>query len=644
MGVDQNKLSNNILLTCILIVAAWLRLYHLSYASYDYDEITTLFRLQYPTLGEAINKGVMLNDVHPAGMAVFLYYWTKIFDESPFATKLPFVLFGVASVYYTYKIGKDWFNPTVGLVCALFIATLQDTIHHSQEIRQYSSGLFFCLAIVYYWSKVIFHPETRFKLNISLYILFSALCAYDHYFSLFFAGIVGITGLFFIGRTHILYYIGAGIAICILFIPHVHILLYQFKTNSGGVEWIGKPKSDFIVEYLKYIFHFSTYIYVTVSFLFIGGVISYFLARKTPDKFYFISWLWFLVPFLVAYFYSIYVNPVLEPRVLYFSLPFLLFALVGLLPDSSIKPKATLLTVICILNVTTLVYGRKYYQFAYREPIHEIYRLTDSVSRKMGNDNIVRFTDCRENKKIARYYIKQDQMDSSFILLDSTWNKIELINYLEKHPKKYLSWGGVSSADILNIPIFLNYYPNLAKEYDFFDGTFYTLSSEATGQSLNTFHVKQDYEKFTEKGWSIDSVGSSGKYSLCMDSGNEYSPEITLSLKDAGVSKNGLITVEAEIYPLAQSMSDVVVVAVIEPKGKTIEWTGTPVTTFIPSGTKQKWVKVYHAIRLSTDDLQYPDAKLKVYIWNKGRKEFLLDDFEVNALKGNPYLYILQSE
>ena len=50
---------------------------------------------------------------------------------------LPFGLMGVASIGVMYKIGKLWYNETVGLVSAAFIASLQYTILYN-PIGSYS--------------------------------------------------------------------------------------------------------------------------------------------------------------------------------------------------------------------------------------------------------------------------------------------------------------------------------------------------------------------------------------------------------------------------------------------------------------------------------------------------------------------------
>ena len=92
------KLSNRTILFLILLVAAALRFYNYFEIPYTHDEFSALFRTQFDSFSELIAKGVKI-DGHPAGVHVFLYYWTKIFGYSEWIVKLPFTILSICSVY-----------------------------------------------------------------------------------------------------------------------------------------------------------------------------------------------------------------------------------------------------------------------------------------------------------------------------------------------------------------------------------------------------------------------------------------------------------------------------------------------------------------------------------------------------------------
>jgi len=149
------KNYNHYILLFIILVATVLRFYAPFDIPYTYDEFSALFRTHFNTFHDLIERGVKV-DGHPAGVQVFLYYWTKWFGYSELVVKLPFIILGILSVWLVYKIFTEWVNQTVGLIAAAFVATLQYPVAYSQIARPYISGLFLSLLMVFFWHKVIF--------------------------------------------------------------------------------------------------------------------------------------------------------------------------------------------------------------------------------------------------------------------------------------------------------------------------------------------------------------------------------------------------------------------------------------------------------------------------------------------------------
>ena len=94
----------------ILAVAAYFRWKGFANWSLTNDELSALYGLSLGKLSLTINDYVY-NDMHPAGVQLFMYCWCKIFGISVFAVRLPFVLFGILSVALTFETGKRFFHP-----------------------------------------------------------------------------------------------------------------------------------------------------------------------------------------------------------------------------------------------------------------------------------------------------------------------------------------------------------------------------------------------------------------------------------------------------------------------------------------------------------------------------------------------------
>jgi hypothetical protein len=91
--------SNKQILVIVMIIGSVLRFFNYDDIPFTTDEFSALFRLKFDNFSELIEKGVKI-DGHPAGVQVFLYYWTKLFGESEWVVKLPFTILGIFSIYF----------------------------------------------------------------------------------------------------------------------------------------------------------------------------------------------------------------------------------------------------------------------------------------------------------------------------------------------------------------------------------------------------------------------------------------------------------------------------------------------------------------------------------------------------------------
>ena len=195
-GIMHIKHSR-VLLLLILAVAAFLRFYHYGSWSLSNDELSALSRLRFDNFGDLIRFGVKETDFHPAGVQVFLWYWTRFFGNDVQVVRLPFVLCGILSVYLVFLIGKRWFGEPAGLMASATFAVLQYPVLYSQLARPYSPGLLFSLATVWFWTKIVFDDKKSIR-GYAGFTVFAALAAYTHHYSFLFVVMVGLTGLFFL--------------------------------------------------------------------------------------------------------------------------------------------------------------------------------------------------------------------------------------------------------------------------------------------------------------------------------------------------------------------------------------------------------------------------------------------------------------
>ena len=627
----SNTSKNGLILIFILIVATILRCYNLFEIPFTHDEFSALFRTQYTSFKELLDKGIK-PDGHPAGVQIFLYYYSHLFGKDEWVIKLPFIILGITSVFLIYLIGKEWFGTTTGLICAAFMATLEYPVMYSQIARPYISGLAECLFMVYFWHKVVFKSEKNFFLNASLYIISSAFCAYNHYFSLLFAIIVGFTGLFFIKKEKLLWYVMAGVSIFIMFLPYFPTFIYQLNLKGVG-GWLGPPDNSFLWEYLKYIFHFSWFVFFEVVAIFIIGL--FFGTRKLT--FSFISLIWFLLPFLIGFFYSRLVNPVLQESCLIFSFPFLLLTIFGSNSNLSVQKNFLLVLGIIVINVSSLVFERQYYKLFYNSPYERIIEESNKVKKEYTSSISV----IDSHKRISRYYINKHNLDSDFIWYDKFKNINDFIHFLQSQKARYLSYGSISGEDRVIPFIIKDYYPYLIEQKNYYNGTFYLFSKMPPNKiSPRNYTNNYGFEGASDN-WNLNNnhikpIPFSGNYSCEMDSTTEFGPIYEARLNDIIKNKNDYIDISCWCKS-ADNLANVNLVATLKKKEEMIAWMAVDLEKFRMG--KDKWFKVYYSIKLSDIKFDLNHTILNVYMWNMGKKDLLIDDFYIHQRNGNSILY-----
>ena len=184
-------------------------------------------------------------------------------DPHPAAMRIPFVLFGIFSIYLVYRLGKEWFNSTVGLIAAVFISCMEFTVMYSQIAGPGISGVMFSMLLVYAWYRYLFNPGKYAWYFLGAFVLAGVLCAYTHNITLLFTIMVILTGFPFLRRKSRIPYLLAGLVILGLFIPHLSTSIQQFGQTAGAAlpesfPEISEGASNLgILQYFAFLLHFS---------------------------------------------------------------------------------------------------------------------------------------------------------------------------------------------------------------------------------------------------------------------------------------------------------------------------------------------------------------------------------------------------
>lgn len=641
MLYSKIKLRNNrIILMGILLVAGILRLYNFSELQFFHDEYSAIVRTSYSNIDDLITLGV-LPDFHPAGIQVFLFYWVQLFGTATWVVKLPFVLMSIASIYIVYVVVKRWSNETAGLISAAFLATTQYAILYGIYARPYSSGLFFTLLLILALTNFIQRPDQRFWWNWVLFILAGTACAYNHYVNMLIAGMIGISALPLIPGKIRIKYLLAGVIIGILYIPHLSILLFHMSKGGvgGGDGWLLPPDPGFIFDYLTYLGHYSWWSLALIVFiLFLGWYGGRSTKRKLPDvaskyRLYFLV-CWFIVPFLICYFYSVYKNPILQFSVLIFTHFTIYLFLFGWLKQLQPVYNGIIVTAIILTNTLTLIYVRKHYHVNYHVGYTSALDELEVARKKYPDIPALISTDFRFSDFDQQHRSHPISFDK-YTFTDNT----QLIHYLDSVSQKSDRLYCVLSFDNApeTVPLIQHYFPGIERQQTNQVNTIYIFSKKAKKHLLPVIHqwipsasIAKNWKNTTNDKY----VQLEDKWYYKIDSLSEWGPEIVFDLKAISAAPHNIIDIEVKTKGLTPGKEVIITVAVTN-ADSTLMWTGG--STSLPINSSDLGT-IYHSMTVSK--MEYiRNNQLKIMIWNRAKTQFYIEEITLRLREGNPYKY-----
>lgn len=610
----RNKTSlklDYILLGTILLVASVLRLWKLGQVPFMHDEFSALFRLKFDSFRDLIQYGIKI-DGHPAGVQTFLYYWAMVVGWDEFWLKLPFALMGIGSVFLIYVIGQQWFNRKAGLLAAAFFAVSQFTVFYSQIIRPYSAGLFFVLLMTFFWNKILW-GQKKPSVGVCVGFAFSTcLAALAHNFSAAQAGLIFLTGLFFLKKERRLAYWLSGIGALLLYSPNLPIFYHQTFVNGGIGGWLAKPKSTFLIDFLQYTMNYAPLFMFTVGVV----IVLPFILQKPDKRQRPIRWAavaWFVINFAVAFIYSLLREPIIQYSTLIFCYPFLILMALSFHRNNSMTMTQTTIAVLAILFIgaTSLITNRRHYDLMY----HQGY---DQIAQRMQQDHDsltdIRFATATLKTEFPDFYQAQTSVDCRAIFEEESNSPADLRQWLETGQSKYLGFGWTDYVNPAWEAQAIAYYPWLIHENTWFTSRYLTLSIDSVAGASYQLHTLSDQpQSIVNMEWCTP----------------QYIHGDSIS------SNTDLLGVVATLQ-----VSDTVTgcLVVMEVRDATTDslllWYGGNENDVLLPGTN----RIVNAIRFDKESFPVKGTIIKTYLWNRQHGAIVAQRFEYYCTQYNPRL------
>ncbi len=617
----------------LLILAAVLRLWGLPHIPFTHDEISALLRVRFSSFSDLIAKGVAV-DAHPAGVQVFEWIWTGLFGTSEMAVKLPFIVMGIAALFYLYRFAAAWTSPAAALLSIAFIGSIQYTVMYSQIARPYAAGFFACALLMDQITRALGGRKWAW----TGVALAAALCAYIHHFSLLFALLAGLCLLLLAApfqRKRVL--LAGGLAL-LLYLPELPITWRQL--GYGGVgQWLAPPSASWLPNYVAYVFEFSIALAAVVVGVALTGWVRSFRSKSVgTSPFIPLCLTLGLVPLAVGYGYSVWHAPVLQYSVVIFSFPFLVFPLftgwrtprpILLLP---------LVALIAAAAVFALVDQRKHYDIFYRSKYEVTVHGIIDASKEPDRLALV---DVPE--EIPGFYFKQWGIDSSaapYINLRSRSSQFvdSLLNTTPAAEVFYGTSSGASSEDLARIQ---QAFPFMLERHDMDEGQTFLFGRRPTEGRINDISKQETIapEAVKGEGWQVDKGiplfrDTTAKYGMAPRSwdltGKEFGLVFDRPVYELANGDNDVLEARMDVTDAATD-SELKLVLELKDGERTVFYRNSSIT---PKGNS-----LIVAVPLSDLPGHGQGKRLKVYLWNPGGKAAHVASMSVQVREGDPWLY-----
>jgi len=610
----------------IMGVAIGLRLYRIGALSLSNDELSALYRLRFEDFATLIKQGVK-PDGHPAGVQVFLYYWTRWMGVSEWALRLPFLGMSLAAVWLGFKLAQKWFNPTVGILFASYLAASEYMIMHSLTIRPYISGLFFALSMVVCWSSIVNKAWVVHWYHWIGYVAMSVLCCYNHYFSLLLVFWVNVSGWLLVETKYRKSYLWATLAIGVLYLPHLPIFWAQLQTGGIG-GWLAAPGVDFIVRYIKFTLHYSWPLYLATLSIVIWSLFHYRYAATKRIRISLVFISWFVLSFGVGYAYALWVAPVLHFGVLFFSFPFLLLGLLGSFPTLNGVRRELIISLWLITLVFTLILDRKHYEIFYDRGAKAMVADMTTWRKQKGQDQ-VNTIGIAHAPFYLNYYLQSDTLDLYDLPAPD-----RLVEWLATRKGQHLALGWVSKM----FP--LTYLGLMQLYYPYLHHITYKSVSEWMLLSKIPTEAYVSEEDTLQRTWRIEQSSMDWENVVSLEDtlSGVFGPTFSTSAANMFPSSYNWITTCSQITLIDTSSATPQLVIAFEQEGQNVFWRGIPFefSAFSqPSRRIAYWGERLRFIPLRLTE----DMTFKVFIWNPSNIAYQVDQLQVTRWRGNPQLY-----
>ena len=632
--------AERVLLLLLLLLASLLRCWNLPHIPFTHDEISALVRVNYATLGEAINKGVVNIDTHPPGVHAFTWLWTRLFGFGEGIVKLPFIIASICAIFLLYRFAYAWTGGPTALVCTAVFASTQYMVMYGQIARPYAMGLFTTALMADQLTRYMGSGSRR---SLIMFGLAAVLSAYTHHFTLMLTAFIYLTGLLLVeGTKRKAYLILGGIA-ALMYAPNLPLFFAQLGWK-GLDEWLLAPGSDWLPNYAWWIAHCSVLFAVVLGLLLVVAAGSRIAHRASSAPLWMITLVWGVLPLAIGYGYSLWRSPVLQYSVVIFSFPYMLIgALAGL---RHLKPwhGIALGAMTSVVSVFTLISERHHYTIFYNSIYETIaHGMVDATKH---GDRIA-LVDTQDH--MLQFYLHHWGIDSAAVpyleLRGSTQYFID--SALRVNASKRVFYGQTTDASPENVAVIQRLVPFLVERHDLYEGQTFVFEPTPHGPRIDDIgkRIMITPQAIDGEGWTVDKdvpliTDSAASYIVPPKrwdfTGHEFGAVFGSPVYELVRSDNDVLELRADLEHV-DPLSDLALVVELKEGDSTRFYRSSSMIDQRASASPHHALIV--ALKLSDIPGHGQAQQLRAYIWNKGKRAAWISALSVQVRDGDPVLY-----
>lgn len=618
----------------ILILFSCISLRFFPFFNYQFtlDELSGLGRTTFSSFDDLVEKGVKTSDTHPALIQILLFCFAKLFGYANWVIKLPFLLMSFGSIIYGYLFSLRNFSKQAGIFSSIILSFSLIFVFYAPIARMYVSGVFFSMALLFYFFEIFFLNHTKF-FNYFFLGLFALLSALNQHLNGLFALTLCASGLVFLNNSNFKSYLITCTVVVVCYLPHLPVTLYQFNIGGIGFDqggWLPIPEKDALWQFLKVLLGTGKTYVVFLFFIGLSFIMNkrvYFTKKQT-----FLLAI-FLLNYFIIYFYSVYRAPVFQYSVMLFSSVALVILIASLL---QFKNKYVFHSIVVVLS-SVLVYKTYFKKDYFHQAVKTIFEYQferTTYYKKLYGDHEVYPIFFDADIFMKTIYFDKYHCNFKFKMSSDSvvFNTKYFSDFVANLDCNYLA---LASSTPAHQAIVAQYFPYLIENTQTQGINYKMYSKKAEDKSLVVENDKQiGYSNVSQ--WGSFNYGkmkqTSGQSSLMVsvDSLSEYPFDAKARYADFITSEGQVLLLKAR-YKLKNVDSGKITTCISindEVNNNMYMYNSKEVGEFIvnPDSTVTVFVDSY----IGTQHRSIKDkSRVSAYVWNKGKNMFNLIDFEI---------------